>query len=206
MPLNDIQLDLLKEAFNLGVGHAAYALSELAGGDEIELTVPQLSFKSLDDLIQEVYLESGGQVCGVSEKFNGLFPGRAMLLYSQKESLELVKVMLQGSFPVDLLSEMEGEALCEVGNIVLNACISSLANLLGGEIQTEVPCLHIGTPSEILSFPEGQEDRVLLHLRMSFNCQQHSLMGHIGFLLELPSMDLLVRELDAYFQRSLNLG
>ena len=204
MELNEIQADLLKEAFNLGVGRAARALSEIAGGEEIRLSVPQVQIKTVESLANQIRKLSGDQIAGVSEEFRGPFDGRAMMLYSQKESLELVKIMLGGAIPVEELSEMEGEALCEVGNIVLNACISTLANLLETEIETEVPNLLIGTCSEVLSSSLGQGDNRVLYLRMTFSIDRLDLFGHISFFLNVASTNKLKECLQNYFDKILS--
>lgn len=203
MILTETQLDLLKEAFNIGVGQAAYALSELVGGEEIVLAVPLVELKSVLELEREILETGGDRVCGVSEAFAGVFSGRALMLYSHAESLELVRLMLRETIPLEHFSEMEGEAICEVGNIVLNACISTLANLIGIEIQTEVPMLHMGTPSEVLACTLGTNERRVLHLRMSFVFYKHQLSGHIGFMLEMSAVHRLAEELDRYFSRML---
>lgn len=200
--LNELQMDLLKEAFNLGVGQAAYALSEIAGGEEIELSVPDLSIKTISDLAAEVTEHAGEDVCGVSEDFSGPFSGTALMLYSQEESLELVRIMLHETIPVEQLSEMEGEALCEVGNIVLNACISSLANLFECEIQTDIPKLHMGLCIDVLEKAMHMtEDASVIHLRMDFNLSKHRLSGHIGFFIGLASVKTIAEHLDAYLQK-----
>lgn len=201
MNLNETQLDLLKETFNLGVGQAAASLSELAGGEEIILSVPVVEFKSLKDLEASVREQSGEQLCGVSESFSGPFTGSAMMLYSEEESLELVKIMLGETIPVEEMSEMEGEALCEVGNIVLNAVISAIADLFGEEIATEIPQLHTGSAGDVLgvSLGHNQESQVL-HLRMDFAMAAHRLTGHIGFFMDAQAVDMLAAHLEAYFR------
>ncbi len=127
------------------------------------------------------------------------------MLYSQAESLELVKIMLGQAIPVEELSEMEGEALCEVGNIVLNACISTLANLLDTEIETEVPNMRVGECAEVLgeSFTDDG-DRHILYLKMTFHMTRRHLNGHIGFILDLATTKILSELLEQYFLRMMN--
>ena len=99
---------------------------------------------------------------------------------------------------------MEGEALTEVGNIVLNAVISALADLLESEIETEVPLLHTGACAEVLEQTLGEGgSRVVLHLQMDFSLASQSLEGHIGFFLDVASIDALVTHLEAYFRKML---
>jgi len=204
MNLTETQSDLLKEVFNIGVGQAAASLSELAGGDEILLSVPTLEFEDVQTLTDTVRATSGDQVCGISERFKGPFEGTAMMLYSEQESLELVKIMLGETIPVEEMSEMEGEALCEVGNIILNAVISALADLVASEIETEIPVLSTGSVNEVFERTRGFDmATTVLHLRMDFRLESHRLDGHIGFFLEVASIEALSRCLDAYFEKIL---
>ena len=206
MNLNDSQMDLLKETFNIGVGQAAASLSELAGGEEILLSVPKLEFKTIDQLEADIRAAGAEQVCGVSEDFAGPFQGKAMMLYSEEASLELVKIMLGETIPVEEMSEVEGEALCEVGNIVLNAVISGMADMFGQEIQTEIPLLHTGNCNEVLQETLGDEQgdaHRVLHLEMSFNMARHELQGHIGFFLDITSVNTLVTFLESYLNELL---
>ncbi len=202
MQLNEIQEDLLKEAFNLGVGRAAQSLSELAGGEEILLSVPIVQLTTRNALEEHIIAVSGQEVCGITESFNGPFAGRAMMLYSQQESLELVRIMLGGVIPIEELSEMEGEALCEVGNVVLNAIISTLANLFETEIETDIPYMYKGPCGEVLDRTIGNSPRNhVLYLRMRFQFSKHDLAGHIGFFLDVKAGERLTTCLEQYFQK-----
>lgn len=209
MILSELQADLLKESLNVGVGLAAQALSELASGDEILLSVPEIQMLTIEELAREITASAGESVTAVTERFSGPFNGRAMMLYSQRESLELVKLMLGETIPAEQLSEMEAEALCEVGNIVLNACISSLANVLGEHIESEIPFLETGHIGELLQRPGGgsvskEEDRVI-YLKMKFSMAANNLSGHIGFFLDLDSISVLIAKLDAYLKDQMGL-
>ena len=202
MDLTELQADLLKEAFNLGVGRAARALGDLAGGEEILLSVPNVLLVSRADLEQRIVATSGDEVCGVSEAFGGPFAGQAMMLYSQRESLELVRIMLGGIIPIEELSEMEGEALCEVGNVVLNAVISTLANLMEMEIDTDIPRLYKGPCGEVLDNTMGGSlEQKVLYLRMRFQFSKHDLAGHIGFFLDITDGAVLATHLEDYFRK-----
>ncbi|CAM2007422.1 hypothetical protein [Acanthopleuribacter pedis] len=198
MKLSENHADLLKETLNLGVGAAADALSEIAGGEEIILTVPQLQLMSTAQLARQVCDVSGEEICSVTETFRGPFSGKAMMLYSQRESLELVRLMLGDMIPVEQIREMEGEALCEVGNIVLNACLASLADMIGSELQTDIPELKVGQIEQVLSLED--EEHSILYLRMDFTMARHNLQGHIGFVFDLDSVTALIACLENYLK------
>jgi len=204
MTLTETQIDLLKETFNIGVGQAAASLSELAGGDEILLSVPNLTFEDVATLIEKIRASAGDRVCGVRERFRGAFSGTAMMLYSQQESLELVKIMLGETIPVEAMSEMEGEALCEVGNIILNAVISALADLFGSELLTDIPELSRGEVDQVFEDALGVEaEHLVLHLHMDFALASHRLEGHIGFFLDMAAVEAIATRLDTYLRNAL---
>lgn len=205
--LNELHADLLKESLNVGVGLAAQGLSELASGEEILLSVPEIHIISIQQLALEIENHAGDRVTTVTERFSGPFNGRAMMFYSQRESLELVKLMLGETIPAEQLSEMEAEALCEVGNIVLNACISSLANLLGEHIESEIPFIEAGNIHDILRRPQSEDpqDDLVIYLKMNFSMAVHKLNGHIGFFLDLDSISVLIARLDAFLKGQMGL-
>lgn len=206
MILSETHEDLLKETLNIGVGSAADALSEIAGGEEIILTVPQLKMMSIEELGRQVRDVSGEEICSVSESFRGPFSGKAMMLYSQRESLELVRLMLGDMIPVDQIREMEGEALCEVGNIVLNACLASLADMVGSELETDLPELKVGHFEKVLALgAENPTEHSILYLRMDFTMARYQLQGHIGFIFDLDSVAAMLACLEKYLNSMLEM-
>jgi len=70
-------------------------------------------------------------VCGVAQDFSRPFNTEAILMLPEDHSLEMVRMMLGGSYSMDELSELEQEAMAEIGNILLNACIGSMAKAPG---------------------------------------------------------------------------
>lgn len=72
MNLTEMEMDVLKEAFNVGAGRAAASLEELVSDDrELQLSVPEVEMISIDDLDRAV-CEEGNQFCGVVQSFESL--------------------------------------------------------------------------------------------------------------------------------------
>ncbi len=62
----------------------------------------------------------------------------------------------------DGIVELEQEALAEVGNILLNACVATIANLLELNLAMSLPEILRGDSAALLStVPAGQDDSVL---------------------------------------------
>ncbi len=79
-----------------------------------------------------------------------------MLVFPEVHSLELVRSLLKENVPLDSLTDLEQEALMEVGNIILNACLGSISNALGEPINCSMPSFRKRESRSLLD----QEDTV----------------------------------------------
>lgn len=207
-PLNSLERDAIGEAFNLGMGAAGSALSEMLG-QEVVLSVPNVNIEKRAEAAYTVLRECSRHnediaeqaISGVREHFAGPFAGHALLLFPQKSSLELVRLLLQQpESDAEWLSEMELEALVEVGNIILNACLSSIAEIVGDEISNEIPEAVKGTVGEILS-PSGDrtEQDYVMNLHMHFSVHEVHIEGDITFIMDIRSLDVFRAKVAEYF-------
>jgi chemotaxis protein CheC len=105
--------------------------------------------------------------------------------------------MLGELVPPDQLSEMEQEAMCEVGNIILNACISALADLFAVEFEGSLP-QHQYADSQTLDLFGTDPDRVILVVQVDLTISQHRLDGHLLFLLSVSSLRGLIDCIDRF--------
>ena len=60
----------------------------------------------------------------------GGFFGAALLIFPEKNSLELVRAVAGDHLSFEDILELEQEALAEIGNVILNGCMATIANLL----------------------------------------------------------------------------
>ena len=58
----------------------------------------------------------------------GPFSGRALLIFPEAQSLELVRSIVGAEHSLEDVIDLEQEALAETGNIILNACLATIAN------------------------------------------------------------------------------
>lgn len=200
--LSELQQDILTEAFNMSMGQAAAALSEIVN-EEIQLSVPELHFLSRIKAAAMLGEESS-HLTGVSQKFSGPFGGRALLLFPSESSLQLVRILLQDSVPLDKMTEFEEESLNEIGNIILNSGIGSIANLFGQEILTEIPQFLQGASLEILNIASENtaDEDVVLFLRVDFSLSQREVKGYVVFLLDVRSVASLRDHVDSYLRKN----
>lgn len=199
MKLTDWQVEILKETFNVGVGKAASALSELTDDLlQVDLTVPVVRLLDPKQLLDAVNEVSGSNICAVSQHYSGPFEGVAVMLYSEEASLQLVSIMLGTDFPVEQMTEIETDALCEVGNIILNSCLGAIGSLLNKEIETGLPVISRGKPQEVLA-ANIQLSSQVVYLKMGFAIASMNLSGHISFLLEPERIGALIQCLENHY-------
>ena len=201
MKLTDWQEDLLKETFNMGVGRASSSIGELANC-EVHLTVPEVHISELGDLIQTIAATEGAKLSAVTQSYSGPFEGTAMMLYSEDASLDLVRLIMGSDAPFEQLSEMESDALCEVGNIVLNACLSALGELFEAEIETDLPEIISGGTADVLTL-EGKlsPHKQVVFLKMGFQVATGQLQGYLSFILDTDKIMNLMDCLERYYNK-----
>lgn len=198
--LTELQHDALVEIFNIGVGHAARAMSEIVNED-VTMSVPSISFLNRADAAAMLGNKDSARVCGVSQHYDGAFSTEAILMFPEDKSLDIVRLMVGESVPLQELTEMEQEAMSEIGNIILNSCVGTLANIFSQELSGSLPAYHVGTSEEILTATGGQADTVVLMLHIDFILETHQIHGYVAFILDLTALHDLQDQVDRYLAR-----
>ena len=197
--LDELQHDALVELFNQGVGQAAAAMSQIVH-EEVTMSVPLITFQSRAEVAQELGGPEARRICAVTQTYQGAFNTEAMLMFPEEKSLEIVRLMVGQSVTMEELSEMEQEAMSEIGNIILNSCMSTLANIAGKELHGSLPIYRIGTSDQILGSSDNQWNGMVLTLKIDFNIEKHEINGYVAFLLDTTAL----HDLQAYLQQYLS--
>jgi chemotaxis protein CheC len=203
--LSELQHDALVEIFNIGVGHAAASMSEMVN-EEVSLSVPSITFLNRAQAAEMLGNRDGARVCGVSQHYQGAFSTEAILMFPEDKSLDIVRLMVGESVPLKELTEMEQEAMSEIGNIILNSCVGTLANIFGRELSGSLPLYHVGTSDEILTASGGAPDTVVLMLHIDFTLERHQIHGYVAFILDLTALNDLQELVDRYIEKAMGQG
>lgn len=217
--LSALENDALIEIFNIGVGQAAASMSALVA-EEVRMSVPSISFIGRAEAARLLgsristdadgrtaahapLAEGAGRICGVSQHYEGAFDTDAILMFPEDKSLEIVRLMVGESVPLEQLTDMEQEAMCEIGNIILNACIGTLANIFQQELRGSLPAYHVGTSDEILGVSAGAGDSVVLMLHIDFALDKHQIQGYVAFVLDVSALHDLKEQINRYIARAM---
>src|SRR5688572_5814713 len=107
------QLDALREAANIGAGHAATALSTMVN-DRVMVSVPEIQIVQLEE-VPELLGEPGEVVSAVMMKLLGDVTGRTAQIFPAQTATALVSALTGRppvTFPADF-GELEQSALRE---------------------------------------------------------------------------------------------
>lgn len=210
--LSELEHDALVEIFNIGVGQAAAAMSGIVG-EEVTMSVPSITFLSRSEaaqLLEQAHrsngaAETGGvaRICGVSQHYEGAFQTEAILMFPEDKSLEIVRLMVGESVPLDELTEMEQEAMSEIGNIILNSCVGTLANLFQHELHGSLPVYQVGSGDEILDATGSRAETVVMMLHIDFILEKHQIHGYVAFILDVTALHDLKEQIDRYLARAM---
>jgi len=198
MKLNALELDALTEIFNHGVGQAALALSELAG-EEVQLSVPHVEELSKREITQRLVADGSHRICAVRQAFSGSVNTEALLMFPVEKSLQLVQLMVGSDFPLAQLSEMEQESLAEVGNILLNSVVASVADMLHIEFEGSLPQVELGRVGDVLYRGDDLDDSIL-SLQINFKIASRQIQGYLVFLLDVASGEVLEKKIAAFIE------
>ncbi len=188
MKLSELELDALTEVFNMGVGQAADALSQLAG-EAVLLSVPQVQLLSKVDVVRQLGGGPDQRISAVRQAFSGEVVTDAVLMFPAEQSLLLVQIMVGEEVPLEQLGEMEQEALAEIGNILLNSVVASVADCLHIEFEGGLPQVELGVASDVLLNQEASEP--ILSVQIRFEIATRQIQGQLAFLLDMNSSGVL---------------
>jgi chemotaxis protein CheC len=196
LSLDELEIDALTELVNLGVSRAALSLRTLVG-EQVLLTVPAISTVAPVQAAEMIGGARVGKLVAVEQLFVGDFAGRALLIFPEVNSLELARAVTGDAVPADELADLAPEALCETGNILLQACVGTIANQLQRTLGLAIPQLIRGRAREL--FPDA--DGVVLFIYINFSLRGRRIRGYIALLLDFLTLQMLKGLLDELIAR-----
>lgn len=200
--LSELEVDALSELVNLGVSHAALSLREMVK-EEVVLSVPNVSIVSRDQAIANLGEQGAKRLVAVQQDFEGEFSGRALLIFPETKSMELVRAVAGSSLSVEEILELEQEALAETGNILLNGCLGTIANNLQSSLKISLPEVIYGEGPEFFQSPPlSKIGETVFFIYINFAFRYRDIQGYIAMLLDIPSLITLKELVGAYITRT----
>jgi chemotaxis protein CheC len=191
LSLDEMERDALGELVNLGVSRAASSLRVMVG-QELLLSVPSVAIVPRHCAASMIGGSETARLVAVRQDFEGDFGGRALLIFPETKSLELVRAITGGELSLEDIVALEHEALAETGNIILNNCLATIANMLQRTLHVSLPEVLRGDGTELFSATAAAgADDVVLVLYINFTINHRDITGYIAMLMDLPALRAL---------------
>jgi len=199
--LSDLHLDALTEVFNIGAGRAAASLSEIVS-EEVMLSVPAVEFRKSSELDAKVLSLDQSQLGVVRQQFSGAFCAEASLLFTEDSALEIMRDMMGSHISIEELAEFEQEAMCELGNIILNACLSAMADMLAIQLESSLPSYTVCNSDEVIRSIVGTDDlQYVMILHIDLVIERRQVNGRLIFLFSSSSLNMLRTQIEAFLNK-----
>lgn len=187
-PLTELERDALAELSNIAMARAASHLRQMVN-HQVLLSVPRVDIVSKERAGEIINSAPAPALVAVRQDFDGPFSGRALLIFPEANSLELVRIVVGRELPLQDIGTLEDEALAETGNIILNSWIATIANLLKQSLKISLPIVLRGDSEVMLKSTEAQKLVLFLHIR--FEVSTREIRGYVALLMDIPSIDAL---------------
>ncbi len=195
--LTDEQLDALREVSNIGMGHAATALSQLMGRT-IYLNVPKVHLLEISQ-VPDILGGAEHLVVGIYLQILGNARGNILMVFPRENAVRMLERLLgKGGGRGAILTEMEVSALKEVGNILASAYLSALSNLLKMSLIPSVPLLSFDMAGAVVDYvlvDLGEVGDSSLVIETEFAGEDARISGHFFLLPDPPSLQVILKSI-----------
>ncbi len=202
--LSELERDALTELVNIGVSRAAASLRSMVGR-QVLLSVPSIEIVGAREAAALIREREAGDLVAVRQDFAGAFSGRALLIFPQANSLELARAVIGDTATDAQAAELEEEALAETGNIILNNCLGSMANMLRQSLTMTLPLVFHARGEALFTLAGDRADDeeiggrhgdqggggTVLFLYINFSVLGRDIRGYIAMILDMPSLAAL---------------
>ncbi len=200
--LDELELDAITEVVNIAVSHAAAGLSEMVN-EQVHLSVPKVILVSREEAVAILVASESAKLVAVHQVFEGDLNGRALLIFPETKSLELVRAVTGGELSLEDIIDLEQEALAETGNIILNSCLATIANMLQRSLKMSLPEILRGQGADFFNLAASPEaGDVVMFLYIDFAVHERDIRGYIAMLMDMPSLAVLKMLLAEFIQRT----
>ncbi len=182
-------LDAFREIMNIGVGKAGAIMNTMLS-NHVTLSVPMINLLSVDEFNKTAFFPGNIPYSAVEMKYSGFFDGVVDLVFDTESAGKLVDILAdeEAKNSADFDSLRAG-TLCEIGNIVINGVLGTLANILDVRLRFSVPFYHEGLGMQLFKGNTMDEHSMVLLTKATFEIKQLSISGDLAMFFSFESFE-----------------
>jgi chemotaxis protein CheC len=205
--ISDEERDILQEVMNIAFGKASAELAEVID-IYVVLSIPDIKLLKTAEVPQyiEAEIKDLENLSVIKQSYTGKFHGTALLLFPGGAGKKLFSLFENGS-TTDSGSEdfsvvLEKETLLEVGNILIGASVSKVAELLNDNVSYRPPRIVIESkPGDIVDWDLAEPDGPVILLQTVFSFDKRDISGLLFLIPSYKSFEWLKKALHAFIQQ-----
>lgn len=190
--LSDGLKDVYIEIFNTGIGRASDSLSRLLN-TFVELEKPKILF--LDCIALNDYLPSinAEKYIAVSQDIEGAVNGKGIISFPLTEGKTLIDVLLENQSSSDRnFTDIEIEAITEVGNMVINSVASAIADMSSLVLAFQIPKVFFS--ETLIPMELRKKDDLFCVAETQFAINDYNICGYINLVFSLQHAEIIANK------------
>lgn len=195
-PMADLEKDVLQEIMNISFGQAAADLSEIINL-YVTLTVPHIDLLDYNEILPFINqeLHDIDKVSMVNQLFSGKFSGTSVLIFPHVDGHKMLQLFSDSTDFSDIFQDLnilEKEALIEMSNIIMGACIGKIAQLLKDVVSFSPPrYFSKDTINVTLENLMNEKNSFAIVFKTKFQFMEHDVSGFLFLVCNSDSLDWL---------------
>jgi chemotaxis protein CheC len=191
MTIDALFLDSMTELSSLGLCKAADVLNSMLDS-HIVLSAPTIRIVDRLELFDSFAVSGGRDLAAVEMRYGGSMDGIVKLIFDAEDAGRLVDCIIgDESFVEEGLDAIRAGTLCEVGNIVINAILGTLANELNFHLEYSVPFFTGKNDAASLAGMDTDDSGGVLLVETIFSVEALRIAGRIAIFFSLASFGCL---------------
>lgn len=192
MELTEDQRDMFNEIGNVGVGHAATALSTMVGGKKVNITLPSTDLIKKEDIIKD----QESELLLVDCRLEGDLTGNLVVIYNRDNAFPLIDMLLGNEVgTLKDIDDMAKSVFKEMVNIIAGPYLDSLATLANMRVLPQPPTFVHG---KLISIKDGLMAKLppvedIISIQTEMSVEEKIIFGRIYLVLDGASMDKLMK-------------
>ena len=205
--ITDDERDILQEVMNIAFGKASADLAELIN-IYVVLSIPDITLLRTVEVPQYIdeEIKDFHKVSIIKQNYKGKFHGTALLFFPGGAGKQLFSLFDNGDKPDDDLTDLpfvlEKETLLEVGNILIGASVSKVADLLDDEISYRPPKIFLDSSlNDIVDWDLAEPECPAILMRTVFGFENRDISGFLFLIPSYNSFKWLKKALNAFMDQ-----
>ncbi len=205
--INDEERDILQEVMNIAFGKASAELAEVID-IYVVLSIPNIKPLKTADVPRyiEEEIKDLKDLSVIKQSYAGKFHGTALLLFPGGAGKKLFSLFddgsRTGSEKEDFSVVLEKETLLEVGNILIGASVSKVAELLDDVVSYRPPRIVVESKAgDIVDWDLAEPEGPAILMRTVFSFDKGDISGLLFLIPSYKSFEWLKKALHAFLEQ-----